>query len=165
MATNTTHESQMPSKVRIGARLMALAGLAQIISGIQFLFANFSEAFLERGITLAEVGVSKSEIGAFNLDLLEYISHLHIIVAGFAMALGFVFVVLAWFGVQRGFPWAWWAIVGALVIAAGVGIPPHFFYGLATVGHLGPTFVVLTTFAIGAIMSYPSVHPRKDQTA
>jgi len=41
-------------------------------------------------------------------------------------------------------------------ISSVVGIPAHFVYGIATVGHLGPSFVLLTIFAIAASMSYPS---------
>jgi hypothetical protein len=37
-----------------------------------------------------------------------------------------------------------------------VGIPAHFVYGLATIGHLGPAFVLLTVFLIAAAVSYPS---------
>ena len=49
-------------------------------------------------------------------------------------------------------------------VSAGVGIPAHFAYGFATLGHLGPAFVLLITFAIAAALSYPTssvLHPKR----
>jgi hypothetical protein len=140
----------------------------QIISNIHFLFVNFSDQFLERGISLEQVGVTKAQIRAFNPDLVNYVSHLHIAIAGYGMALGLVVAELAWFGIQRGLRWAWWAAVTAIFIAAAVGLPAHFSYNLATVGHLGPPFALLTVFAVGAAMSYPpsgSIHPKRPNNA
>ena len=138
---------------------MALAAAAQLLGSLDFLFANFGEAFLERGITTAEVGVTKAQIREFNVDLLEYISHLHIAVAGLGMGLALAGAGLAWFGIQRGMAWAWWSAVAAITVAALVALPAHFVYGLATVGHLGPAFAALGLFAIGAALSYPKEKP------
>ena len=155
MNTNLTYADETLPRVRRGARLIALVGLVQIVNNINFLFRNFGDQFLERGITLNEVGVTKAQIGAFNADLLNYISHLHIAIAGYGMAMGLMVIVVAWFGIQRGLRWAWWTAVSVVFVAAAVGIPAHFFYGFATLGHLGPPFAVLTVFAVGAAMSYP----------
>ncbi len=151
----TIATGQVSRKARIGATIMALAGLGYVIQNVDFFFQNFSEDFLARGITIQQVGVTKAEIRAFNADLMEYISHLHIAVAGLAIALGIALSALAWFGVRSGFRWAWWTAMGAGVSAAIIGIPAHFVYGLATVGHLGPVFAVLLIFLIGATMSFP----------
>lgn len=148
--------AHMRPGIRRGAQLIALVGLVQVISSIHFLFVNFSDQFLERGISLEQVGVTKAQIRAFNPDLLNYISHLHIAIAGFGMALGLVVAALAWFGIRRGLRWAWWACVSAVFTAAAVGLPAHFFYNLATLGHLGPSFALLAVFAIGAAISYPT---------
>jgi hypothetical protein len=134
---------------------MALAAAAQLLGSVDFLFANFSESFLERGITSAEVGVTKAQIREFSMDLLEYISHLHIAVAGLGMGLALAGGGLAWCGIQRGMAWAWWTAVAAIVIAALIALPAHFVYGLATLGHLGPAFAALAIFAVGAALSYP----------
>lgn len=156
MDTELTQASETLPRVRRGARLIALVGIVQIMSNIHFLFVNFGEQFLERGISLEQVGVTKAQIHAFNPDLVNYISHLHIAIAGYGMALGLAVAALAWFGIQRGLPWAWWTGVTAVFTAAAVGLPAHFFYNLATVGHLGPPFALLTVFAVGAAMSYPT---------
>jgi hypothetical protein len=128
----------------------------QIISMIHFLFYNFGDHLTERGISLNEVSVTKAQVRVFNEDLVNYISHLHIAIAGYGMATGLVVALLAWFGIQRGMRWAWWAAAATIVVSAGVGIPAHFVYDLATVGHLGPPFVLLIVFAVAAALSYPS---------
>ena len=155
MDRDLTGAGETLPRVRRGARAIALVGMVQIISNIHFLFVNFSDQFLERGISLEQVGVTKGQIRAFNPDLVNYVSHLHIAIAGYGMALGLAVAALAWFGIQRGLRWAWWAAITAIFIAAAVGLPAHFFYNLATVGHLGPPFALLAVFAIGAAMSYP----------
>lgn len=156
MDTESRHPGEMPPRIRRAAQLIALLGVLQVLSMIHFAIYNFGDQLTERGITLNEVGVTKAQVQAFNADLVNYISHLHIAIAGYGMATGLVVALLAWFGIQHGMRWAWWAAVGTISITAVVGIPAHFVYGLATVGHLGPPFVLLTVFAIAAAASYPS---------
>ena len=168
MDTERTHASETLPRIRRGARLIALVGIMQIVSNIHFLFVNFSDQFLERGISVEQVGVTKAQIRAFSPDLVNYVSHLHIAIAGYGMALGLGVTALAWFGIQRELRWTWWAAVTAIFTAATVGLPVHFLYNLATVGHLGPPFALLTVFAIGAAMSYPSsasLHPKRPNSA
>ena len=141
---------------RLGAGLMALAGLALIISNIQFFFKNFSDDFLEQGITIAEVGVTKTEIGAFSSDLLNYISHLHIAISGLSIGLGIGVAAMAWLGVRRGSKWAWWTSLATISVAGAIALPAHFVWGFGTVGHLGPTAVVVLIFVTGAVLSYRS---------
>lgn len=145
----------VPPRIRRAARLIALLGIVQILSMIHFFYFSFGDPLTERGISLDEVGVTKAQVRAFSEDLLNYISHLHIALAGYGMATGLVAALLAWFGIQRGLRWAWWAAVGTVSVSALVGIPAHFAYGIATVGHLGPPFALLTVFAIAAAASYP----------
>ena len=132
-----------------------MAGLAEMASAIHFLAKNFSQDFLERGITLSEVGVTKAEIRAFNPDLLNYISHLHIAVAGLAMALGLALALLAWFGIKRRQRWAWWAAVVVGLVAGTVALPSHFVYGFATAPHLGPDLLGGLIFLVGLVLTYP----------
>jgi hypothetical protein len=147
---------EMPPRIRRAAQLIAFLGVLQILSMIHFFFYNFGDQLTERGISLNEVGVTKAQVRGFSEDLVNYISHLHIAIAGYGMATGLVVALLAWFGIQCGMRWAWWAAVGAISVSSLVGIPAHFVYGIATVGHLGPPFVLLAVFAIAAAMSYPS---------
>ena len=156
MVADSRELHAVPARARWAARAIVLLGLAQVASMIHFLFYNLGDSLTERGITLHEVGVTKAALNAFNSDLVNYISHLHIAIAGYGMAMGFVVAMLAWFGIRRGVRWAWWAAVGTIVISAAIGIPAHFVYNLATAGHLAPPFVLLAIFAIAAGASYPT---------
>ena len=144
-----------PGRTLWAARVIVVLGVVQAASMVHFLFYNLGDSLTERGISLREVGVTKAELLAFNADLVHYISHLHIAIAGYGIATGFVVAMLAWFGIRRRVRWAWWAAVGTIVISAGVGLPAHFVYDLATVGHLAPPFILLALFAIAAAISYP----------
>lgn len=98
--------------VRVGAGLMSLAGLGFVGYGLIFFVMNFSEQFLELGITEGEVPVGRAEITEFSPQLFHYISHLHIAIAGMLIAIGIGVAALAWIGVRaRGEPWAWWTAV------------------------------------------------------
>jgi hypothetical protein len=59
MDRDLTGAGETLPRVRRGARVIALVGMVQIISNIHFLFVNFSDQFLERGISLEQVGVTK----------------------------------------------------------------------------------------------------------
>jgi hypothetical protein len=74
------------SRLRLGAAVMALAGLGFVGYAVLFFIQNFTASFLELGIGPAQVDVGRTEIQAFSPDLYHYISHLHIAVSGFIAA-------------------------------------------------------------------------------
>ncbi|GAA2889258.1 hypothetical protein GCM10010517_53340 [Streptosporangium fragile] len=139
--------------LRLGASLMALAGLAFIGYAVIFFARNFTGAFLELGIGPAEVDVGRPQIRAFSPDLYEYISHLHIAVSGFIAATGLATAALAWFGVRHGLWWAYVTAVAVPVLALAVALPAHYPYGLATLGHLGLIYLATAVFAVGALVA------------
>lgn len=155
MADNDAGARAVPSHARIAARSIAALGVLQILSMVHFLFHNFGDALTERGISVAEVNVTKAQVRAFSPQLADYISHLHIAIAGYGMAIGLATALLAWFGIQHGVRWTWWTAVSILLVASAIGIPAHFPYHLATPGHLGPPFLLLGAFAIAAALCYP----------
>jgi len=139
--------------LRWGARLMSLAGLGFIGYGVIFLIRNFTDSFLELGIGEGQVAHGKDEIKAFDPDLYHYISHLHIAIAGFVAAVGLAVIFLAWFGVRRGYEWAWVGAVAAPVLALAVALPAHYPWGFATIGHLGLIYLATAIFVVGAVVS------------
>jgi hypothetical protein len=126
-----------PAALRTGAGLMTLAAVGFIGYGGIFFVRNFSNSFLELGIGPAQVDVGKAQIQAFSPSLAHYISHLHLALAGFVAATGLAVAVLSWFGVRRGYLWAWGGAVAAPVLALAVALPAHYPYHLDTLGHLG----------------------------
>lgn len=155
--------------LRAGSTLMALAGLAFVGYAVIFFVRNFTDSFLELGITSTQVDVGRTQIQAFSPDLYEYISHLHIAVSGFIAATGLATAALAWFGVRRGEAWAYVTAVVVPVVGLAVALPAHFPYGLATIGHLGLIYLATAVFVVGAALALnPVRHTRekeRDRTA
>jgi hypothetical protein len=142
------------SRLRTGAALMALAGLAFVAYAAVFLVLNFAGTFLELGIGPDQVDKSKAEVEAFSPQLYLYISHLHIALSGFITATGLAIAGLSWYGVRRGERWAFTAAVTVPVVGLAVAVPAHYPWGLATLGHLGPVYLAVLIFVAGAGTAY-----------
>ena len=148
--------------LRLGAGLMAVAGLAFIGYAVIFLVRNFTGAFLELGIGPGQVPVGRADIQAFSPDLYQYISHLHIAVSGFIAATGLATASLAWHGVRRGQWWAYLTAVATPVLGLAVALPAHYPYHLDTLGHLGLIYLATAVFVIGALLALkPLLDARK----
>jgi hypothetical protein len=146
--------------VRVGSALMTLAGVAFIGYGVWFFIRNFTDNFLELGIGPGEVDVGKDQIEAFSPSLYDYISHLHIAVAGFIAATGLAAALLSWFGVRRGYMWAWASAVAVPVLGLAVALPSHYPYGLDTIGHLGLIYLATAIFVVGALVALKGLTER-----
>jgi hypothetical protein len=142
-----------PSQLRWGTWLMVVAGLGFIGYGVIFFVRNFTGDFLELGIGPDQVASGKDEIKAFDNDLYHYISHLHIALSGFIAATGLAVVFLSWFGVRRGYMWAWVGAVACPVLALAVALPAHYPWGFDTWGHLGLIYLATVIFVVGALLS------------
>ena len=139
--------------LRAGVWLMSLGAIAFIGYAVIFFVRNFTDSFLELGIGADQVSVGKTEIEAFSPSLYDYISHLHIAVSGFIAATGLAVAALSWFGVRRGYMWAWIAAVAAPVLGLAVALPAHYPYGFDTIGHLGLIYLATAIFVAGALLS------------
>jgi hypothetical protein len=138
--------------LRTGSSLMVIGAVAFIGYAILFFILNFT-SFLELGIGDEQVDVGKDQIEAFSPSLHDYVSHLHIALSGFIAATGLAAALLSWYGVRRGYMWAWVAAVAVPVLALAVALPPHYPYGLATVGHLGLIYLATAIFVVGALIA------------
>jgi hypothetical protein len=142
-----------PTALRAGVWLMTFGAVAFIGYAVIFFVRNFTDSFLELGIGAEQVSVGKTEIEAFSPSLYHYISHLHIAVSGFIAATGLAVAALSWFGVRRGYLWAWVAAVAAPVLGLAVALPAHYPYGFDTIGHLGLIYLATAIFVVGALLS------------
>jgi hypothetical protein len=136
-----------------GVNLMTLGAVAFIGYAVIFFVLNFTDNFLELGIGSDQVASGKDEIKAFDNDLYHYISHLHIAVSGFIASTGLAVAALSWFGVRRGYMWAWTTAVAAPVLALAVALPAHYPWGFATIGHLGLIYLATAIFVVGALLA------------
>jgi hypothetical protein len=150
---NTTSESVDSSALRVGTSLMTIGAAAFVGYAVIFFIRNFTDSFLELGIGSGQVSVGKDEIQDFSPSLYHYISHLHIAVSGFIAATGVAVVFLSWFGVRRGYLWAWVGAVTAPVLGLAVALPAHYPWGFDTIGHLGLIYLATAIFVVGALLS------------
>ena len=141
------------SELRAGSALMALASIGFIGYAIIFFIRNYTDSFLELGITSNEVSVGKNEIIEFSPSLFHYIGHLHIAVSGFIAATGLAVLFLVWFGVRRGHLWALVGAVTAPVLGLVVALPAHYPNNFDTIGHLGLIYLAVIIFVAGALLS------------
>jgi hypothetical protein len=148
--------------VKIGSDLMVVGGIAFIGYAIWFFVRNFTDSFLELGIGHDQVSVGKDQIEAFSPSLYDYISHLHIAVAGFIAATGLAAALLAWFGVRRGYMWAWASAVVVPVLGLAVALPSHYPYGFDTIGHLGLIYVATAIFVVGAVVALKGLNEQSN---
>ena len=139
--------------LRVGVWLMTFGAIAFIGYAVIFFVRNFTDSFLELGIGAEQVSVGKTEIEAFSPSLYHYIGHLHIAVSGFIAATGLAVAALTWFGVRRGYLWAWVAAVAAPVLGLAVALPAHYPYGFDTIGHLGLIYLATAVFVVGAALA------------
>jgi hypothetical protein len=141
------------SQLRLGSGLMLLGAAAFGVYAVIFFIRNFTDDFLELGIGQEQVDVGKDQIEAFSPSLFDYISHLHIAVSGFIAATGLAAALLAWFGVRRGYLWAWVSAVIVPVVGLAVALPSHYPYGFDTIGHLGLIYLATAIFVVGALLA------------
>jgi hypothetical protein len=132
---------------------MTIAAIGFIGYAVLFLIRNYTDSFLELGIGLSEVSVGKDQIIGFSPSLYHYIGHLHIAVSGFIAATGLAVAALSWFGVRRGYVWAWIAAVSAPVLALAVALPAHYPNSFDTIGHLGLVYAATLLFVVGALLA------------
>src|SRR5215204_5151458 len=144
------------SRLTLGAVLVALAGVGLVGYGILFLIRNFI-GLTELGLSPRQVGGTPEQIRTFSPDLYEYISHLHTAISGLLIALGITVVALAWYGIRRGQRWALWTVLLSAVVALAVVVPPHYAYGIATLGHLGPIYLDVLLLVIGTVVAYTAL--------
>ena len=167
MATTTATRPQARTnaafRLQLGGTTMAAAGIAFIGYAVIFLIRNFTDSFLELGITAEQVSVGKDEIVGFSPSLFHYISHLHIAVSGFIAATGLAVAALAWYGVRRGLFWAWVTAVAAPVLALAVALPAHYPNGFDTLGHLGLIYLATAVFVVGALIALPGLKRQADR--
>ena len=151
----------MASRVRIGSTIMAVAGVGFIGYAILFLVRNYTHSFLELGIGVNEVSVTKDQIIRFSPSLYHYIGHLHIALSGFIASTGIAVTLLAWLGVRRGEMWAWTAAVAVPVVGLAVALPAHYPYHFDTLGHLGLVYADTLLFVVGALIALPGLRAQR----
>jgi cytochrome bd-type quinol oxidase subunit 2 len=161
--TTTASESyrEEAGALRAGAMLMTLAAAAFIGYGILYAILNFTSESIELGIGSDQVDVTKDQIEQFSPSLDHYLSHANLAIAGFIISTGLATAALAWYGVRRRLEWAWLAAVATPVVGLAIALPSHYPYGFDTFWHLGPIYLAVAIFVVGAVLSGKALMERK----
>lgn len=141
--------------LRWGVYLVSLAGVGFVANGLAMLYRVFFAAGFEAGVpTLG--GMTRAELAASNPELLHYLNHLHINVAGLLVAVGLGLVALSWYGIRRGQRWAWATAMALPVVFLAHSLPVHqtAAFSFDALRHLGPGAVWLPALFLGGILAY-----------
>lgn len=144
----------MPGKpqLRRGSLLMAISGVAFIGYGVVFLIWNFASGGFELGVETLN-GVTRAELSAIDPGIVHYISHLHVATAAFIISTGVAVTGLTWYGVRRGYLWAWVTAMIAAVVGLALALPMHWLnlFDYEWLTHLGPIYLATIVFVAGAV--------------
>lgn len=155
LAGSTHLPADASRTLRWGAYLIAVSGIGFLVNALAMLYRVVFDPGFEAGVdTLG--GVTRADLAATNHEVVHYIDHLHVNVAGLMAAAGIAMVVLAWYGVRRGHRWAWATAVTIPVVFLAHSLPVHQTAGFSfdAVAHLGPGLVWLPAFTVGAALAY-----------
>jgi hypothetical protein len=101
------------------------------------------------------VTATTQQLDGMNPAIMAYIRHLHVATAGFIAATAIAARGLAWYGVCRGYWWAWITAVIAPVVGLAVALPLHWMghFNYDWVSHLGPIYVGTVIYVVGALVA------------
>ncbi len=141
--------------LRWGAYLIAISGIGFVGNGLAMLYRVFFSTGFEAGVDSLG-GVTRTELAATNHEMLHYINHLHVNVAGLLVAAGIGLMALAWFGIRRGQRWAWATAITLPVVFLAHSLPIHHTsdFSFDALLHLGPGAVWLPALFFGAALAY-----------
>jgi len=144
----------MPEKPQLqrSSLLMAISGVAFIGYGVVFLIWNFAGGGFELGVETLN-GVTRAELSAIDPGIVHYISHLHVATAAFIISTGAAVTGLTWYGVRRGYLWAWVTALIAAVVGLALALPMHWLdlFAYEWLTHLGPIYLATIVFVVGAV--------------
>lgn len=154
--TDSTHlPADTNRRLRWGAYLIALSGIGFIVNALAMLYRVFFDPGFEAGVD-ALGGVTRAELAATNPEVVHYIDHLHVNVAGLMAAAGVAMIALAWYGIRRGQRWTWAAAITIPLVFLVHSLPVHQTAGFSfdALAHLGPGLVWLPALLLGAVLAY-----------
>jgi hypothetical protein len=133
---------------------MVLGALIFFVYAIVFFFRAFGSSGFEIGVDTLN-GVTPEQLDQMNPAIIAYIRHLHVATAGFIAATAIAVAGLAWYGVCRGYWWAWIAAVVSPVLGLAVALPLHWMghFNYNWVSHLGPIYVGTIIYVVGAVVA------------
>lgn len=106
------HESSRPG--RQAWLWTFLMGTAMLIGGIMAMVIATTRVVMPYDEQF--VGMTRSELAAINDNLLAFMTHDRVTLAGTMLALGTLYTVLSWCGIRRGWHWAHVAVIASAFV-------------------------------------------------
>lgn len=155
MLDSTSLPADSNHSLRWGAYLIGFTGGGLVVNGIAMLYRVFFTTGFEAGVeTLG--GVTRTELASTNHEIVHYINHLHVNVAGLMVATGIATIALAWYGIRRGQRWAWATAIALPIVFLAHSLPIHQTAGFSfdALLHLGPGAIWLPALIAGGVLAY-----------
>jgi len=140
----------MKTKLSVAYFLLVIASILLIFGSILFIFDTYNSLIEPRHVLAEEQ--TKESIQAFSPELVNYITHIQIILGGAGIALAIALLFFA-FGIKKKQKWAWWGAFISFSIWGVIGFTTHYIYGYTTLKHLGLFYLLGLIFIIGMIIS------------
>jgi len=132
---------------------MVLGALSFVGYGIVFYILTLTGSNFELGVpTLG--GLTRADLTLKFPEIIQYMDHIHVALAGFIISTGLAVAAIAHFSVRKGIMWAWVTAVAAPVIALIFAIPMHYMnlFSVNWVSHLAPIYIGTIIFVVGALI-------------
>lgn len=141
-----------------GSLLMTLGALSFVGYGVVFLILSLSGSGFELGVKVLN-GLTKADLLAQYPEVVNYMNHIHVALAGFIISTGIAVAALSHYAVRKGMLWAWITAVVTPVIALVIALPMHYTgnFSVDWITHLAPIYIGTLVFVIGALMALKSV--------
>lgn len=138
-------------QLRQGVGLLVLTGVGFIIYGLMHLYSAFLGQDFEMGVGLLG-GATRADIAASTPNVIQFIDHLHIVLAGVLFGLGVAIVALASYGILNGYRWA----LSTTFVIAGIPLTTNFLihfnpgFSYDRIVHITPS-VLVTLLLLGGV--------------
>lgn len=154
-STTGTRTISATRRLRWGATLIAVSGLGLLANALVMLYRAMFDPGFEAGVHDLG-GVTRGDLAETHHEVVHYIDHLHVNVAGLMAASGIAMVALAWYGVRRGKRWALATAVTIPVVFLAHSLPVHQTadFSFDALAHMGPGFLWVPALLVGSVLAY-----------
>ncbi len=135
-----------------GRPLLAVSGLALLLSGLFALFLSITGHFLPHDVQF--LGMTSEQLCAINeCRIVHFMFHDRVSFGGALIAIGALYLWLTEFPLRQGQAWAWWLLLASGVFGFGSFLA-YLGYGYLDTWHGVATLALLPCFLLGLIRSF-----------
>jgi hypothetical protein len=155
MTTSPDDRSFFGAMIGDGRPLLALSGLALMLSGVFALFLSITGHFLPHDVQF--LGMTSEQLCAIHeCRIVHFMFHDRVSFGGAIIAIGALYLWLTEFPLRQGEAWAWWLLLVSGVIGFGSFLA-YLGYGYLDTWHGAATLALLPCFLVGLLRSFALV--------